>query len=128
MVNGTIKLSTVNGDLEINKEGIFLNDENGLNKVSIFNGDIPEMTDDYEYGLTPPVVVTTGALPQTSGTFVGALQLDVPNSTFVCDKNVNKTEISIVGFGTYSGSNMPVSYVIQVYNSVTNAFVRQIES
>ena len=127
-VNGTIKLSTVNGDLEINKEGIFLNDENGLNKVSIFNGDIPEITDDYEYGLTPPVVVTTGALSQTSGTFVGTLQFDVPNSTFVCDKNVNKTEIRIAGFGTSSGSNSPVSYVVQVYNSVTNAFVRQIES
>lgn len=125
-VNGTIKLSTVNGDLEINKEGIFLNDENGLNKVSIFNGDIPEITDDYEYGLTPPVVVTTGALSQRSGTFVGSLQFDVPNSTFVCDKNVNKIEIRIAGYSTFSGSNSPVSVLIQVYNSATDAFVKQI--
>lgn len=127
-VNGTIKLNTVNGDLEINKEGIFLNDENGLNKVSIFNGDIPEITDDYEYGLTPPVVVTTGALSQTSGTFVGSLQFDVPNSTFICDKNVNKTEIRIVRYGTFSGNSSPVSVLIQVYNSATDAFVRQIGS
>lgn len=127
-VNGTIKLSTVNGDLEINKEGIFLNDENGLNKVSIFNGDIPEITDDYEYGLTPPVVVTTGALSQRSGTFVGSLQFDVPNSTFICDKNVNKTEIRIARYGSFSGSNSPVSALIQVYNSATDAFVRQIDS
>lgn len=127
-VNGTIKLSTVNGDLEINKEGIFLNDENGLNKVSIFNGDIPEITDDYEYGLTPPVVVTTGALPRASGTFVGTLQFDVPNSTFICDKNVNKTEIRIARYGSYSGNSLPVSCVVSIYDSATDAFVRRIDT
>ena len=122
-VNGTIKLYTTDGDIDINKEGIFLNDDNGLNKVSIYNGDIPEINSNGEFGLTAEVI-TNIPTSTRSGSFTGTYSIDIQNTNFQCTTGINKVVLDIpMNINITQKINNPTAYW-QIINTANNTIAK----
>ena len=117
--NGTVEFNSALGDIHINKDGIFLNDLNGTNSVSIFNGDIPELNEYNEFAIGNEVTTSISPTSLGGGSFVGTKQVSIPNSTFTCPNKINKVIIYINTLITITAQQGSVLPVYQIVNSQT---------
>lgn len=120
-VNGVIELNTVVGDIKINNNGIFLNDENGLNAVSIYNGDIPELNEDGEFALSDEEITNVPSTSLGSGSFIGTKDINVPNTSFSSHNNINKIEFHIPSNINITQQIGSLVAIWMIYNTDTNS-------